>query len=59
MKYSFLHAYGFLRRSLVGFNFQLELINQILKSGDVLAVLLGLLGIQDEASVSCVKLPHV
>lgn len=59
MKKSFFHTYSFLRRSLVGFNFQLKLINQILKSGNILAVLLSLLEIQDKVSISFVKLPHM
>lgn len=36
------HTYGFLGDSLVGFNFQLQFIDQVLESGDVLAVLLSL-----------------
>lgn len=36
------HTYSFLSRSFVGFNFQLQLIYQILESCDILAVLLGL-----------------
>lgn len=57
----FFHTYSFLCRSLVGFNFQLKLINQVLKSSNILAVLLSLLEIQDEVlrSISFVKLPHM
>jgi len=39
---SHLRTYGLFRGSLVGFHFQLQLIHQILESGDILAVLLGL-----------------
>lgn len=35
-------TYGFLSNSLVGFNLQLQFIDQVLESGYVLAVLLSL-----------------